>query len=175
MKQLILIFFPGCFLLTAITGCNNAQGDAVKQAEAIQETVKNSSPGTIPTSENGYYMTAKIDGKEWSASYMMPYSNSGSYLYIAGENGGDDINFQLWKNGLDVGKRIPFNESHAANLTLKDVPAFFGGNSGEVEITKITNQWMEGTFQFSASSSSSDKKIAVTEGRFRVAVAAGLK
>lgn len=175
MKQVLFICCT-FFLLVGIVGCSNAQSDAVKQAELIKETVKKNSPGSIPTSATGHYMTGKIDGKAWAASYMMPYTDvSGSYIYIAGENEGDDINFQLWKRGLAVGKKIDFSEDHAANLNLKDVPAFFGGRSGYVEITKMDDKWMEGTFQFNATSHSSDKKVTVTNGRFRIAIVPGLR
>ena len=175
MKQ-ILFIACSIFLLTVVTSCNNAQSDAVKQAELIKKTVKENSPGTIPTSAAGHYMTAKIDGKEWSAAAMMPYTDvNGSYLYIVGENDGDDINFQLWKRGIEVGKKTEFSEDHAANLNLKDVSAFFGGYAGFVEITKMDDKWVEGTFQFNASSHSSDKKVTVTDGHFRIAIVPGLR
>jgi hypothetical protein len=175
MKQVLFIFCTA-LLLVAVTGCNNAQTDAVKQAEAIQQTVKENSPGSIPTSESGYYMKAKIDGKQWTASHMMPDDNASSnYKRIQGENDGDNMDFQLWKRGVEVGKKIPFTEDHAANLSLKDIPAFFGGRSGYVEIIKMDDQWLEGTFQFTATSSGSDKKIEITDGHFRVALVAGLK
>jgi hypothetical protein len=170
------ILFVACtfLLLVTVASCNNAQSDAVKQAELIQKTVKENSPGTIPTSATGHYMTATIDGKKWSASYMMPYTDvNGSYLYIVGENDGDDINFQLWKQGIGVGKKFEFSEDHAANLNLKDVSAFFGGYSGLAEITRLDDKWLEGTFHFNASSHSSDKKVTVTDGRFRIAIVPG--
>src|SRR5688572_20055524 len=117
-------------LLAASTGCGSAQSDAVKQADAIQQTVKANTPGAIQTSKTGYYMTAKIDGKEWSASHMMPYDESGSYLLVFGEKDGDRISFQLWKRGVNTGKKFPFSDDHAADLSLEDISGFFGGRSG---------------------------------------------
>lgn len=175
MKQAVFIFCT-IFLLMGAVGCSNAQTDAEKQAKLIKETVRKNSPGTIPASAKGYYMTAKMDGKDWSASHMMPdESTNSSYIRIYGENGGDNISFQLWKRGLAAGKKVDFSEDHAADLNLKDNPAFFGGRTGYVEITKMDDQWMEGTFQFTATSSGTDKKVAVTNGRFRVALVPGLK
>lgn len=173
MKQIIPVL--SCLFFIAVTSCNNAKTDAVKQAEAIQKPVNGNTPGTIATSASGYNMTAKIDGKDWSASHMMPVTGSGSYIYVMGEDGGNNMNFQLSKNGLAAGKKIEFSENHAANLNLEDVSAFFGGYSGYAEITKMDEQWMEGTFQFTASSSGTDRKVNVTDGRFRVALAEGLK
>jgi hypothetical protein len=175
MKQVSFVFCT-VLLLIGVVGCSNAQSDAKKQAELIKETIKNNSPGTIATSAKGYYMNAKIDGKDWVASHMMPDENTNSgYIRLFGERGADNISFQLWKRGLAVGKKIDFSENHAADLNLKDNPAFFGGRTGYVEITKMDEQWLEGTFQFTATSSSTDKKIQVTNGRFRVALVPGLK
>ena len=175
MKQVFLIFC-GALLLAAVAGCNSAQSDAEKQAALIQKTIKENSPGTIPTSSTGYYMKAKIDGKDWSASYMMPYEDiSSSYIYITGENEGDNISFQLWKQGLSVGKKLPFSEDDAANIMLKNVSGYLGGRSGFVEITKMDGKWMEGTFQISANSVNSPDKAEITDGHFRVAMQPGLR
>lgn len=143
--------------------------------EQIQTTAKDNTPGAIATSGNGYMMKAKIDGRDWSASHMMPDDDvNSSYKMIHGENGGDYINFQLWKRGIEVGKKITFSDDHVANLSLENVSGFFGGKSGEVEITKMDEQWLEGNFHFTATTSSSDKKVEVTEGQFRVALVPGL-
>jgi len=176
MKQVVYVFCTVPFLI-GVVSCSNAQSEAAKkQAELIKETIKNNSPGTIATSTKGYYMAAKIDGKDWSASHMMPDENTNSgYIRLFGERGPDNISFQLWKRGLAVGKKIEFSENHAADLNLKDNPAFFGGRTGFVEITKMDEQWLEGTFQFTATSSSTDKKVQVTNGRFRVALVPSVK
>lgn len=174
MKQTLFIF---CISLLVIpfAGCDNgAQNEAVKQADLIQKTMKENSPGTIATSDNGYYMTAKIDGKEWSASHMVPDNDErSSYKMIRGENDGDNINFQLWKQGVEVGKKRTFSETNAAGIFIADDPALISGQAGEVEITRLDEQWLEGTYHFTATSGNSNKKVEVTDGRFRVA--SGLK
>jgi hypothetical protein len=161
----------------SICSCNNgAQSEAVKQAEAIQKAVKENTPGAIATSGNGYYMKANIDGKAWSASFMIPDDNaSSSYKMIHGENGGDNIHFQIWKRGIEIGKKILFDENHAADLTLESFDGFLAGKSGEIVIVKMDDQWMQGTFKFTATASSSDKKVEVTNGEFRVPLVPGLK
>lgn len=148
---------------------NSSQDDAKQLADQIKETVKQNSPGSVTTSQSSYYMKAKIDGKQWEASHMMPDEDaSSSYIRIHGENGEDYMNFQLSKRGVELGKKLPFDDEHAANLSLVNDPAFWSGKSGEIEITKLDGQWMEGKFAYKATSSSSSKTIEVTEGFFRV-------
>ena len=148
---------------------SSAQDEAEDLASRIEETTKKNSPGTVATSESNYYMKAKIDGKKWVATHMMPDEDaSSSYIRIHGENGGDYMNFQLWKQGAEPGKSFPFDEDHAANLSLEEDSGFWGGTSGQLEITKLDGKWMEGKFSFKATSSSSPKTIDVTEGFFRV-------
>lgn len=166
--------------LTVLTlvfgGCSNGiQNEAEKQAALIQKTMKENSPGTVATSDGGYYMKAKIDGEDWSAKAMMRDDDErSSYKMIHAEGGGDVIKMQLWKRGIEVGKKIPFNEQQPANLFLED-GSMLGGNSGTIEITKIDDQWLEGKFQFTGTTSQSDKKVEVTDGSFRVALVPGLK
>ncbi len=169
MKQVFFIFCIS--LLIAFTGCNNGvQNEARQQAELIQKTMKENTPGAIATSDNGYYMKAKVDGKDWSATHMVPDNDErSSYKMIRRENDGDNINFQLWKQGVEVGKKRAFSETNAAGIFLANDAALISGQTGEVEITKFDEQWLEGTFHFTATNSSSNKKVEVTDGRFRVA------
>lgn len=147
----------------------SSQSDAKVLSGQIKQAVKENSPGTIPTDEGGYFMKAKIDGKQWVASHMMPDEDvHSSYIRIHGENGGDYMNFQLWKRGVEAGKKFPFDNDHAANLSLEEDAGFWGGTSGEIEITKLDGKWMEGKFAYKATSGSSRKTIEVTEGFFRV-------
>ncbi len=68
MKQIkyFLIFSVPFFFLAA---CNSVQNEAQNTADLIQKTMKENSPGYIATSENGYYLKAKLDAVfEYSAS-----------------------------------------------------------------------------------------------------------
>ena len=114
-------------------------------------------------------MKAKIDGKDWSARGIIPdFDGHSSYQHVVGEKGEDGISFQLWKQGIVVGKKIPFGEDHAVDFTLEGVSGFMSGKSGEAVVTNFDDQWLEGTFFFTATSRSSDKKIEVTDGKFRI-------
>jgi hypothetical protein len=165
----IPFLFVTLYALT--TGCKSkSSSDAEKLAKDIQSTVKKNSPGTVATSAEGYFMKAKIDGKEWNAAYMMPdESASSSYKTIHGETGETYINFMIWRNGIKLGMTDAFGEGNAPNLSVEGVSGFWGGKSGELKITRVDEKWLEGNFQFDATSSSEPgKTIRVTDGSFRV-------
>ena len=168
MKQcpfVVTILFSS--VLVSCGGSSNH--DAKQLTEQVKETTKKNSPGTVPTSEDSYFMKASIDGKPWIATYMMPDDDvNSSYVRINGENGGDYMNFQLWRKGIEPGKKFSFDQEHAANLSLERDAGFWGGTSGEVEITKLDGGWMEGKFAYKATSSSSTQTIEVADGFFRV-------
>ncbi len=81
--------------------------------------------------------------------------------------------FNFGNKVLKWAKKRTFSETNAAGIFIADDPALISGQAGEVEITRLDDQWLEGTFHFTATSGSSDKKVEVTDGRFRVA--SGLK
>ena len=164
------------FTLIILSACNSTKSEAEQQSELIQKTMKENTPGTLATSESGYYMKAKFNGEYWSASHMRPDDNEQSgYKTIHAENGIENITFQLWKRGVALGKKIPFKEERMATLTLDEEDGIYFGQTGEVEITKMDDKWMEGTFYFTGNTLSSGKKVEVTDGRFRIALVAGLR
>ncbi|HVG15349.1 MAG TPA: DUF6252 family protein [Chitinophagaceae bacterium] len=175
MKKMHFILSVSIILISLVACNGGAHSEAVKQAALIEKTMKENTPGSLPTSEAGYYMKAKINGADWSASHMMPDdAATSSYKTIQGESPGRSIYFQLWKRGIEPGKKIPFSDNRAATLSVND-SEFFHGSQGEVEITKMDDQWMEGNFHFTGTTNSSDERVEVTDGSFRVALIAGLK
>ncbi|WEK18722.1 MAG: DUF6252 family protein [Candidatus Pedobacter colombiensis] len=162
---------PLIFLLAAISilcSCQNKQqSDAKKLMSDIQSTMKANSPGFIPTSKNGYWMSANIDGKEWTASAMLPDDKSDSKR-IQGEKDGESIGFYIWTRGLAPGKRFAFSDKRAADLMTHDDVGIWGGRKGEIVITRIDDSALEGTFTFTGSSTNSNKTIQVTNGTFRI-------
>lgn len=157
-----------------LAACGGAQEDAKKLAEQIQQTANENTPGYLATSENGYFMKARIDGKEWKASAMLPNDNSNSRR-IAGENKGESISFSIYMKGLTAGKKIAFSDDHAADLFTNDEVGIWGGRKGEIEITQINDQVLEGKFYFTASTSRSSNTLEVTEGFFRLPLTAVAK
>lgn len=172
MKRYALLLVSAASLFA----CNGQQSkDAKKVAEGIQTTMKEHTPGSIATSASGYSMKCKIDGKEWVAVSMMPiegidrvigYIEDGGYIGIPG----------ITKN-IQQGSTFTLGKTYNADLNIVDDKTLVDkdGNvilldiqNGKCEITKRDGEWIEGTFYFTAGSSKSDKKIAVTEGTFRV-------
>lgn len=175
MKQFLILSVAIAIISTS---CDSVQSDAQKQADLIEKTVKKNSPGAVTTDESGSNMKAKVDGREWAATAMIPHNGERSNtIMVRGERGEDMIQFQLYKPGLIAGKKKPFGDGNSAGIYIKSNPALLSGNAGEVEITKVDGEWIEGIFHFTATGvsydatgSASKKTIEVTDGRFRVAM-----
>ena len=148
-----------------LLSCNSAQNDAVKQAKQVQANIKENTPGSIPTSNDGYSMKAKINGKDWVADAMMPPEAAGR---IIGYYNGEWIGLPYDRRYFEVGKKITFGENNAADLATNDDIGMWGGRKGEMQITKVDDKFAEGTFFFTGSTSRSEKTIEVTEGYFRL-------
>ena len=169
MKHFSLVIITTLLSFIFLSCGEPSPSHAKELSGQIKQAVRENSPGTIATSEGGYFMKAKIDGRQWIASHMMPDEDINSnYIRIHGENGGDYMNFQLWKKGIKSGKKFPFDHDHASNLSLEKDAGFWEGTSGEIEITKLDGKWMEGKFAYKATSGISTNTIKVTEGFFRV-------
>jgi hypothetical protein len=155
-------------LLFCLYACKNKTAtDVHQQAKATKEAIDNFSPGMEPTAENGYYMKATVDGKEWIAAGMIhDEGGNSSFKQVRGENGDIALGFQLWKQGTKTGEKRPFRDDYAADLSTAD--EFLRGIDGELAITKADDIWIEGIFHFKATSTMSDKKMEVTNGFFRV-------
>ena len=96
-------------------------------------------------------------------------------MLVRGEKGDEVIHFQLWKPALVAGGKKPFTNESPAGIYMESNNGLISGNSGEVEITKLDAEWVEGIFHFTATSVAYDaagnttsKTVEVTKGRFRV-------
>jgi hypothetical protein len=167
MKQ-NLSFFGIAFCIVLLS-CNGAQNGAAKQAEQIQSMVKQASPGYLPTSADGITLTAKIDGKDWKATGMMRPDRAG---VIIGENNGESISLPYYdrRSFLANNKRLLGDDHGAAEVRLNDDVALWTATKGEVDLTKVDENWAEGKFSFTAKGFQSDKTIEVTDGFFRISL-----
>ena len=156
MKQTISILI----LATVLSHCGNSD-----QAKATESAIKENIPGTVPTTADGYTMKAKLDGKDWAASSMMPPATGGR---IIGYYDGEYIGLPYNKTYLVLGQKIVFGEDNAVDLSTKGDISMWGGRKGEMEITKVTGSWVEGKFFFTATSTRTNKTIEVTHGFFRI-------
>jgi hypothetical protein len=160
MKKII----PILIITAVLYSCSNS---AQKTADEVQATIKESTPGSIATSADGYTMKAKLDGKEWDAGSMTPVEASGR---IIGYNHGEYIGLPYSKSDMVAGRKNIFGPDNAVDLSTNDNAGLWGGQKGEMEITKVDDKWIEGKFFFTATSSASGKTIEVTDGFFRIPV-----
>jgi hypothetical protein len=162
MKQTVTLLSLAVGL--TLFSCNSAQNDAGKQAQEIQAAVKKATPGSIPTSADGYSMKAKINGKDWIAEDMIIYEKAGR---IIGENNGESISLPYERRYLTPGEKIKF-KNHAADIFMNDEVGIWGGTDGELEIVKMDKGSAEGKFFITATANETDKTLKITEGTFRI-------
>lgn len=165
MKQVfsISIIAASIFILS----CNSTPSDAQHQAKDLQTSIKQMRPGSIATTADGYTMTAKINGKQWTADAMMPPGAAGR---IVGYYNGEYIGLPFDKRDAVVGQKIVFGNDNATDLGTNDDIGMWGGRKGEMEYTKVGDKYAEGTFYFTGNTSKSDKTMEVTSGFFRIPV-----
>ena len=161
MKYAVL-FIMMLFLLGS---CNSQQTAAKQQAEAIKNAIAKTRPGTVATKEGSWSMTATINGKKWIASSVMPPEAAGRIIGYYKE---EYIGLPYDKRNMVAGKKIKFGEDNAVDLSTSDDIGLWGGRKGEMEITKVNDNWAEGKFYFTGSTSRSDKTVEVTDGFFRI-------
>jgi len=167
MKQLILLFST----IGMLSSCSNNQNKPVSNAKEIQSEIKKMQPGGIITTEGGWTMTAKINGKVWTATSMIPPDRAGQ---IFGENNGESISLPYYdrRSFLAQEKNHKLGGDHdGVDMRLNDDVKFWGAKDGEMEITKVDDKWAEGKFSFTASALQTDKTIEVTDGFFRISLA----
>jgi hypothetical protein len=166
MKQTISILILAAMLYSC---GNNTQNKALNDAKEVQTAIKQMQPGGVLTTEAGWTMKAKLNGKDWVANSIFPPEAAGR---ISGDNGGESIGLPYDRRDMVVGNKIKFSQNNAVDLMLPDDEGgILGGYAGEMEITKVDDNWAEGKFFFTGRSNSSDKKVEVTEGFFRISMA----
>jgi hypothetical protein len=165
MKQVLSIL-----IMTAmLSSCgNSAQDKAISDAKEVASALQEMRPGSIPTTAGGWTMTAKFDGKDWSANSIMPLETTGR---IFGDNNGVSISFPYDRREMTLGYKNKFSDHNAVDIFTKDDVAIWGGYAGEMEITKVDGEWVEGKFNVTGTTSSDPgKKVEVTDGFFRVSL-----
>jgi len=169
MKQTLLLFITAAML----SACGNSdQSKAVSDAKQVQAELKTMQPGGRPTTEGGWTMTAKINGKVWTATSMIPPDRAGQ---IFGENNnGESISLPYYdrRSFLAQEKNHKLGGNHdGVDMRLNDDIVLWSAKKGEMEITKVDDKWAEGKFSFIASGFQTDKTIEVTDGFFRISMA----
>jgi hypothetical protein len=159
LSYLSLIFF------FAVSACNSQQSNLDK-AKQTQKAIQAARPGTVPTATGSWTLTATMNGKTWTAESMYPPDDANR---IIGYIGNSYISLpKIQRQFSKVGEKRVFGDDNAADVNIDGDPAFYAGRTGELVITKMDGDWVEGTFFFTAASSNSSKKVVVTNGFFRV-------
>lgn len=159
IKNFIFTFIAFTFL----SGCGSSGSKTAKDSQ----TSSAGDSGNVSVSTNGYMMRAKIDGKQWTATSMLPDDKNDSRRIQGEDNDKEAIGFYIWMRGVEAGTIRKFGDGNAADLFTNDDVITWTGKKGELTITKIDSNVMEGTFSFTATSTRSSKTIEVTEGYFR--------
>ena len=161
MKTLITLIWASLALI-ACNGQSSAINDQKKFNKALDEMVAR---GMVPTTEGGYTMTATIDGKPWKAQAMYPVSMNGSIHACYAES---TIDLPYW-NQYKAGQKVDFSNGHGPTFAPPGPFDLYTVHTGQMEITKVTGDWLEGTFYFTAVlQDNPGKKIEVSNGFFRV-------
>jgi hypothetical protein len=138
---------------------------SIQKSIAQKTDLKGLPQGAVAAATNGFTMTAKINGKAVKATAMMPPEKAEE---IVGFYDGDKyIGLPYNKKDMVAGKKISFSDQNA-DLTTNNPTEVWNGSKGEMEITKVTAQWIEGKFSFTGYTWNNKKSIQVTEGFFRI-------
>jgi hypothetical protein len=165
MKQILLLLITASML----SSCSNSdQGKAINDAKEVQSAIKKMQPGGISTTEGGWTMTAKLNGKEWVANSIISPEAAGR---IAGEGDDKTISLPYDRRSMMPGEKTTFSHNNAVDLMTNDDVGLWGGYKGEMEVTKVDNEWAEGKFYISANDDETGKTLEVTEGFFRISIA----
>jgi hypothetical protein len=154
-------------IMATFANCNSSKPEAEKTADSIKDVTGNKgTTGAVPVSKTGTFVKATIDGKEWEATRMLQDAPaSSSYKLVHGEDNDISINFNIWKP--EVGRTRKLGEDMVIDFWKGD--EILGGRSGEITITRADEQWVEGTFHFTATQIEGSKIYEITNGSFRIA------
>lgn len=166
MKKILFFVITATILNSCI---NSSDKHALNDPSSPQSEKQEIRPGAMATSDDGWNMKAKINGKAYSAySVWLP---EGENEIVGFYDGDKYIGLHYKPKDLVMGSKLSFSDLHA-DLTTNDSVGIRSGDKGEMEITKVDDKWIEGTFFFTAVSydANKSKTIEVTDGFFRVGV-----
>lgn len=147
---------------------NNGQSIVAEQPVKNQNILQQNRQSNVPTTPNGYTMRAKVNGKSWIAQSMMPPAYAG--YHTIGYYKDEYISIPYSKTFLRTGKKIVFKQGEVAEVLFHNGCEWKENAKGEMTITKVDNNWAEGTFSFTTSCKNSDKNLQITDGFFRIPV-----
>ena len=155
-------------LCLPFTGCSSEQQAADEHAAAIEDALSQSTASddsaTNATMPEGCYLRAVIDGQKWEATEMTPDRSHPSIIPVSGKNGSSSITFTI--SGMRAGVGQPSNLSDMNTITYWSGENILGAKQGQVTVQKMDDQFIEGTFEFTADKDG--QNVTCTDGEFRV-------
>lgn len=169
IKQTVITFI----VVVMLASCgNSAQNKTQEDAKQLAAGIQKMDPDGIPTTESGWTMTAKINGREWVASSIMPLEATGR---IIGDYNGAGFGFPYDKREMVVGYKEIFGQHNNVQISTIDDGKieYWDGFKGEMEITKVEADWVEGKFFVTGKASFTDtsRRVEITDGFFRISIA----
>jgi len=146
-----------------LTSCNGQSGAVKDQQSAYKKLDEMKKKGTFPTTSDGWTMTCLVDGQPWKATEIV---DPPGYGRIVGNYKESKISLPDPER-YEVGDKTDFSRS-AVDFDPLGSTGFWGGHSGEMEITKVGSEWVEGKFHFTAKLMNSSKTMEITNGFFRI-------
>lgn len=164
MKSIIIY---ACLISWLICACESkSQTEAQQLHDAIMDSYRK------PASKDGLYISARVDGREWTAVRLIVDPDPSGAIIVSGDDqAGETINFHVGDE-MVLGEKYTFSASRPAEYHDAE-GNFLRGTQGDREITKVDDKWIEGHFHFTATDSQSGKTVAVTDGFFRTEKPAG--
>ena len=162
MKALITLALAS----VALTACHGQSSNIEDQKKINKMLDDMIARGMKPTTDGGYTMTASIDGKPWKAQAMYSIDMNSSIHACYAES-----TIDLPDPGdSKAGTKIVFGHGHGPIFAPPGPFDLYTVPTGQMEITKVNGNWIEGTFSFTAVvQDNPSKKMEITNGFFRVA------
>ena len=111
MKKFLAIFIMAAML----SSCGNStQNKTQSNAQQLADGIEKMDPDGIPTTAGGWTMTAKINGRNWRASSIMPLEATGR---IIGDFNGAGFGFPYDKREMVVGNKEIFGEHNNVQIS----------------------------------------------------------
>jgi hypothetical protein len=159
MKSTIVI--SSLILLTACK--SQTQKDAQQYHDAVTSVVDSYKK---PTSKDGLFLSASVNGKEWIASKML-LDNDDSHPVVQAYNEDNEVMLFYLNTRMSKGKAQDMQSNGQYN-DKEDALTMLTSTDGERTITNMNDKWIEGTFHFTAADEQKTKKVEITNGFFRI-------
>jgi hypothetical protein len=123
----------------------------------------------------GGSMSAKIDGRDFSATLATQATKASGVLTIAGTGSDGQINIVIMSYSTPGTFQLggtttnPNNSSYTTTSTpIVSYSNMVGQGTGQIVVSSEKDGYVEGTFNFTAKNPSSGATVNVTEGKFKV-------